>query len=353
MSAAVLSIEERVKVVQLHAKFGNRAEVQRQWKHHFASLPPARSTITATVQRFEKTGSVLDGHRSGRRASANTSDNRDSLQDMVAQNPCQSQRQLSSRIAVSPASVNRMLKDCGLRPYHPRLVQQLSEDDDDRREEFAENFLDLLNSESLDLRDILWSDEAKFCLNGMVNRHNSVYYARENPRVTWEQAVNAPGVTVWAAISVSGGIVGPFFFDSAVTGASYLAVLQDWLLPQLESLPNFNRLVLQQDGAPPHYHRDVRAFLSAAFPDRWIGRRGPIEWPARSPDLTPPDFFLWGLLKHNVYGQRPTSVDQLKVAICDEVSRIPVDICDKVCMSVRGRCERLLELSGRQLDCYD
>ena len=33
------------------------------------------------------------------------------------------------------------------------------------------------------------------------------------------------------------------------------------------------------------------------FPGKWIGRGGPVPWPARSPDLTPLDFFLWGHAK--------------------------------------------------------
>ena len=44
---------------------------------------------------------------------------------------------------------------------------------------------------------------------------------------------------------------------------------------------------LQQDGAPPLYHQDVRAYLDDTVPGQWIGRRGPIEYPLRSPDLTP------------------------------------------------------------------
>jgi len=28
---------------------------------------------------------------------------------------------------------------------------------------------------------------------------------------------------------------------------------------------------LQQDGAPPHFHFDVRAHLNANLPGRWIG----------------------------------------------------------------------------------
>ncbi|EZA48673.1 hypothetical protein X777_13179, partial [Ooceraea biroi] len=40
--------------------------------------------------------------------------------------------------------------------------------------------------------------------------------------------------------------------------------------------------------------------LNESFPDRWIGRGGRISWPARSPDLMPLDFFLWGHLKNEV-----------------------------------------------------
>ena len=33
---------------------------------------------------------------------------------------------------------------------------------------------------------------------------------------------------------------------------------------------------------PPHFASVVRDFLDEKFLGRWIGRRGPIEWPARS-----------------------------------------------------------------------
>ena len=47
----------------------------------------------------------------------------------------------------------------------------------------------------------------------------------------------------------------------------------------------------QQDGVPPHYHSGVRSFLDEVLPNKWIGRRGLVEYPPRSPDLTPLDFF--------------------------------------------------------------
>ena len=40
---------------------------------------------------------------------------------------------------------------------------------------------------------------------------------------------------------------------------------------------------LMQDGAPAHFSRIVREFLNNNYTNRWIGRRGPIAWPARGP----------------------------------------------------------------------
>jgi hypothetical protein len=39
----------------------------------------------------------------------------------------------------------------------------------------------------------------------------------------------------------------------------------------------------------------VHEYLNTSFPGQWIGQAAPIAWPPCSPDLTPLDFFLWGL----------------------------------------------------------
>jgi hypothetical protein len=38
----------------------------------------------------------------------------------------------------------------------------------------------------------------------------------------------------------------------------------------------------------------------------------PVEWPARSPDLTPINFFLWGYKKDQVYGRGVTRLQDLE-----------------------------------------
>lgn len=68
-------------------------------------------------------------------------------------------------------------------------------------------------------------------------------------------------------------------------------------------------LYFQQDGAPPHYAVQVRQYLNDKFGNKWIGRGGPIQWPPRSPDLTPLDFYLWGEIKRLVYTNRDSEIN--------------------------------------------
>ena len=42
-------------------------------------------------------------------------------------------------------------------------------------------------------------------------------------------------------------------------------------------------------GAPAHYSHRVRRYLDNKRSEYWIGRAGSVEWPARSPDITPFD----------------------------------------------------------------
>ena len=64
-------------------------------------------------------------------------------------------------------------------------------------------------------------------------------------------------------------------------------MLQTSFFPQVQQQRDIR---FQQDGAPHHYANCVREWLEINFNGRWVGRRGPIEWPARLLDLTPMDF---------------------------------------------------------------
>ncbi|KAJ4441911.1 hypothetical protein ANN_11771 [Periplaneta americana] len=72
---------------------------------------------------------------------------------------------------------------------------------------------------------------------------------------------------------------------------------------------------------------------------RWIGRRGSAaEFPPRSLNLTPPDFYLWGALKDTVYATKPQTLEELRVQIEHACNDIPLATIQLICHSVLRRC---------------
>ena len=86
-----------------------------------------------------------------------------------------------------------------------------------------------------------------------------------------------------------------------------------FLFPRLRGYPE--EIIFEQDGAPPHYSFEVREYLDRKLPNRWMERGGIIEWPSRSPDLTPCDYFLWGYIKDKVLKESPRIMAELNTKI--------------------------------------
>ena len=116
------------------------------------------------------------------------------------------------------------------------------------------------------------------------------------------------GLNVWAGI-IDKFLIGPFSLDGKLTGIKYVDFLSTRLHEILEEIPVDIRLRMH-DGAPPHFSRVARQFLNRHFANKRIDRGGPIARPARSPDLNPLDFHLWGHLKSIVYA---TSIENAEI----------------------------------------
>ncbi|GFY16258.1 DUF4817 domain-containing protein [Trichonephila clavipes] len=129
---------------------------------------------------------------------------------------------------------------------------------------------------------ILFSDEAHFWLNGYVKKQNCRIWSEANPQVYVETPLHPEKLTVWCALW-AGGII---------------------------------------DGATCHTALATIYLLKDTFGDRLISRFGPVNWPPRSCDLTPLDYFLWGYVKSLVYADKPQTLDHLE----DNIRRVIADI---------------------------
>ena len=96
----------------------------------------------------------------------------------------------------------------------------------------------------------------------------------------------------------------------------------------------------------------VRRFLDQTFPDRWMGRDGPMLGPPRSPDLTPLDFFLWGYVKDIVYRTPVPNIDELIMRITAAVANIDIDMLQRTWREIEYRLDILRATRGAHMEIY-
>ena len=117
-------------------------------------------------------------------------------------------------------------------------------------------------------------------------------------------------------------------------------MLRTSVLPTNRTLYGNEEYYSQQDDAPPHYLRDVRAYLDGNHPEHWIGRRGLIEFPPRSLDLTVLDFYLCGTVKNIVYRRKPATLAALREEIIETAcAAIAEDTFANVALTVVQRTQ--------------
>jgi len=79
------------------------------------------------------------------------------------------------------------------------------------------------------------------------------------------------------------------------------------------------------------------------FDDRIISK---TLWPPRSPDLSPPDFFLWGALKVKAYANRPRTIQELENNIRREIAAISEDVLQATFTKMKRRVQLCLDSGG-------
>ena len=196
-------------------------------------------------------------------------------------------------------------------------------------------------------------DEAAFFLKYSPNKQIHRYYAPKThvPQENlFERSMNREKLSVWAGLCGNGSIIGPFFYENNLNSERYLEMLNNEIIPELRAAyrEHFNQIWWLQDGAPAHRTNIVKTRLSDVFNHRIIGIGFDTEWPPRSPDMTPCDYFLWGHVKNQVYSTVPTDLLDLRARLIlafEELRENP-DLIRRVMMSMRKRAQCCIERNG-------
>lgn len=352
-----LSERERISILMMRG-WGDQERSLKNVRDVFnrtfrnGAVPISKATVQKTVRRFEETGSVKNRPNVGRPVTATNEEKSLNVLLSFVEDPHETTRSAALQHEIDQKSVLKILKVNKFHPYKIKLVQELNDDDPDRRIEFCERMMEMITQDPQFLENIVFSDEATFMLNGNVNRHNCRFWSDVKPNWTRDSHTQHPQkLNVWAGI-VDDTIIGPFFIDGNLNAQTYEQLLRNEIVPAIQAVKgdDFINTWFQQDGAPPHYGVNVRRFLDETFNARWIGRRGTIEWAPRSPDLTPLDFFLWGYLKARVYKTKPQNLDELRTRITNEAALIPREMIRNAVQSFYNRIGYCQEVDGMQFE---
>ena len=359
-----LTMSQRVFIKNKYESTKSPAEVIRLFGIEYPDRPPlSTATIWKINKKFNENGTILNLNKgkSGRRRTGRSEENINAVREAVENNPSTVSCRKNG-LGLNYVTFHRIIKlDLNWYPYRIVVRHQLKETDHGRRLTFCRWFLQQHNNRRF-LVNLIIGDEAGFHMNGTVNTQNVRCYApRGNPPPDFVYDVNEnrEKVTVWAGMIGNGTIIGPYFFDGNVNSDSYLELLNEFVLPQLLLQfrnqfrdGRFLRLWWAQDGARPHCSVQCSEWITEFFGPKVIALNHPVEWPPRSPDLTPCDFFLWGYLKDKVYVTPPASIAELRDRITREfdVLKRNIQLIRSAMWAMVNRVEVCIERNGGHVE---
>ena len=140
------------------------------------------------------------------------------------------------------------------------------------------------------------------------------------------------------------------FFVDAQTGNAFTITTETYI-EMLETVMNVDitpYVWFQQDGATAHTSVIAKDWLKWRFGNKVISHRTDFPWQAKSPDLSPFNFFLWSYVKEKVFHIRTTSIYEQKIAVREALALI----AQNTLAAVPANFEKRVELCILRRGCY-
>ncbi|KAJ8934633.1 hypothetical protein NQ318_010443 [Aromia moschata] len=198
---------ERIEILCMIG-FGDRMRTQKEVVEFFNETHPDRHPISQSMvsnieSKYRNFGQVRDLPKSGRPSKSEEGQLNFLL--AIQENHHSTLNQLASDFNMAASTVHKIMKKCKV-----CLVHELSEGDFDRRNQFCDQMQELCTNDNHFVKNVIFSYEATFILNGYVHRQNCRFWVTENPRWMMEYHTQRPKkVNVWCGI-VDGNSSFPF-----------------------------------------------------------------------------------------------------------------------------------------------
>ncbi|XP_014475432.1 PREDICTED: uncharacterized protein LOC106744850 [Dinoponera quadriceps] len=316
---------------------------------------PETRVILGAVRDLSETRSFVRNNSRAEDVSVQgpVGDDEKRILQFVLENPGTSVRRLAYKLGLAKRVVYRTLRANGLL-YSFQIRQLLSYDQQEKRVYFCQGFLAQYRRDASFPDKILWSGETNFTPNNILNKGHFPYREEENLQIDRckEPSQHQWSINVWAGM-VGNQVIGPHFLPPLVNATIYADFLNNHLPALLSDVPLDVRreLIFHHDGPPQcHFHRQVRDILNMRYPDRWIGRGGPITWPAQSPDLNVLHFFLWRYVEDLIKQRCNSTENEVRDAITAAFDNITPDIACRATRDIIRRADLCIRERGRYFE---
>ena len=272
------------------------------------------SSLKALVKKYRENGSMERKKGSGRPRSARTPENEAYVEEMICSQEDQpgtheTPRKIAEEIEISHSSVCRIVRDKGYNQFKRLKTPQMNEATRKRRVDRASGLAEKFAKNPRMIERAVFQDESDFPLQVPLNSQNDrVYYKgkkKDVPDQNLFHETNRQSVKAMVSAALTWhGVTRPIFVNRKglkVNAANYKKHLKKELFPAIEKVYPRNDWIFIQDGATSHTSNTVQQFLKETIPRRFIRK---VQWPPKSRDSNPLDYFFWNEIKRKVYQGR-------------------------------------------------
>ncbi|XP_036185884.1 DDB1- and CUL4-associated factor 16 isoform X2 [Myotis myotis] len=174
--------EQRIFIVEQYFKNneGLAATVRNFRTKYGRNSDLTSSTVKRLIKKFRETGSISDLKHPGRPSTSRSTQNIEAVRESVAKSPGTSIRRRGQELDISKSSLQRILtKDLHYPAYKVQLTQELKPTDHAQRREFVECIMEQQQVDADFSNKTIFSDEAHFHLDGLVNQQNCRIWGSE------------------------------------------------------------------------------------------------------------------------------------------------------------------------------
>ena len=307
----------------------------------------SRRTVTNLLRRYRDTGDVKDRPRSGRPKATDAREDRRirllALRQRTRSGPSIRNQIRTERRAghqgLCVQTVRNRLRQYGLRSRKPAKKPRMNDGHRQARFQWARAHRAWTRAQ---WRDILFTDESRFCLDHTDGRRRVWRRNGERFQDCCVQAARqgrGGSIMVWGGISDQGK-TDLIVVEGNMTGQRYIdQILRPVIVPYARNHgPHFQ---LMDDNARPHRANIVTNFLAAEHINRFL------PWPAISPDMNPLEH-CWDQLGRavNERVQPGDTLADLRRYVMEEWLNIPQVRVHNLIRSTRRRCVALCVSRG-------